>query len=454
MKRLVGIWRHVRGATPFAANAALTAATNVIIGVLGIASGTLAARLLGPHVRGELAAIQTWPMLIGYLSLLGTSDALVYYSALEPEQAASYLGSAGAIALLCSGPFMLIAYLVMPVLLAAQSATVVTAARWYLLVVPVVALVGLPYYPLRGRDDFVAWNALRITPAVPWIAILAVAWFFSYRNPEGLALAYLIGLALLFFPIAYVAKRRIPGSMIPDSQKFRPLLGYGLPCMMTTLPQTLNLRLDQMLMAGLLPPAQLGFYVVAVAWSGMINPLANAIGAALFPRIAMEAQQEERALAFARGSRLGALTAIAVGALLMISTPWGMVLLFGKGFRPAVTAGLILVSAGAVSGLNTVLEEGLRGLGHPTSVMQAEFAGLVITVIALALMLRSLGIIGASVASLLGYSTVAAVLLAYARWHTGTSFSDLLIPSSREIRLSVAQVQLLVRKAGTMPGQA
>jgi O-antigen/teichoic acid export membrane protein len=315
-------------------------------------------------------------------------------------------------------------------------------------------LVSLPYYPLRGRDDFLAWNALRIAPPLPWIAILSVAWVFSCRDPQRLALAYLIGLALLFFPSVYVVRRRIPGKMQPDMQKFGPLLHYGLPCMMTTLPQTLNFRLDQMLMTGLLPPTQLGLYVVAVAWSGMISPLLNAISAALFPRVAMEAQEGKQARAFAQGSRLGVLTAVTAGALLMSATPWGMLLLFGKGFRAAVSAGLILVPAGAVAGLNTVLEAGLRGLGRPASVMQAEFAGLGITAIALALLLRPMGIIGASVASLLGYSTVCAVLLVQAHWQTGALISELLLPRSREIYLSVMRLRLLAGKLVSVPDRA
>jgi O-antigen/teichoic acid export membrane protein len=138
----------------------------------------------------------------------------------------------------------------------------------------------------------------------------------------------------------------------------------------------------------------------------------------------------------------------------MIATPWGVVLLFGKGFRAAATASLILVPAGAVAGLNTVLEEGLRGLGTPASVMRAEFAGLGVTAFALALMLRSMGIIGASVASLMGYSTVCAVLLVQARWQTGALISELLLPSSREIHLSMMRLRLLAGKLVSIPDRA
>src|SRR5215510_15074894 len=80
--RLFGLWRRARGS--FGANALLTLLANFVLAGIGLATGATVARLLGPHGRGELAAIQTWPMFIGYLSLLGTGNALVYYSAQEP----------------------------------------------------------------------------------------------------------------------------------------------------------------------------------------------------------------------------------------------------------------------------------------------------------------------------------------------------------------------------------
>src|SRR5262249_47757267 len=215
-------------------------------------------------------------------------------------------------------------------LLAAQSATVIGAARWYLMVVPVVALLGLPFYPMRGRGDFSAWNALRITPAATWLVILVVAWLVGCHSPTTLAYTYLIGLSLLFFPVAFVTRRRIPGSFAPQRQQFEPLLRYGLPCMLTTFPQTLNLRLDQMLMAGLLPPIDLGLYVAAVAWSGALFPLLNALGWALFPKVAGEPNEERRMRSFVQGSRLGSLLAAATGLLLMVVTPGAMILLFGS----------------------------------------------------------------------------------------------------------------------------
>src|SRR5271169_3669813 len=100
--RLTGIWQRLHHSSPFGAKTLLTGTTNVIIGVLGIFSGAFVARLLGPKGRGELAAIQTWPTLFGYLVMLGTDQAVVYYSAREPDRAGRFVGTAASISVLVS----------------------------------------------------------------------------------------------------------------------------------------------------------------------------------------------------------------------------------------------------------------------------------------------------------------------------------------------------------------
>jgi O-antigen/teichoic acid export membrane protein len=413
-------------------------------------SGILAARLLGPHGRGELAAIQTWPGFIGSLAMLGTHDAVAYYSARSPSEAGSYLGSAMLIALASSFPFMLVGYALMPLLLHAQSSNTVWAGRWYLLVAPVYALVGLPRYPFQGRADFVPWNAMRIAPNVLWIAVLLMAWARALATPTFLAGANLVALALLVLPFALFTLRRIPGPFRPDPRKFPSLLTYGLPCMATMVPQTLNIRLDQMLMAALLPPRDLGLYVVAVAWSGAVAPLLGALSAVTMPAVASAESHHQGTRRFAVGVRaattLALLLALAIGAI----TPIAIVMLFGGAFTSAVPVALVLVPAAAVLGLNGVLQEGLRGLGRPYAVLRAEVAGLAVTALGLAATLRTMGIMGAALASLLGYSTVSVALLFSARRYAGTSATTLLLPRGEELRSETRLLFSMVRQSMSM----
>jgi O-antigen/teichoic acid export membrane protein len=438
------IWLRALHAGPFAANATLTAATNVVLAALGMVSGILAARLLGPHGRGELAAIQIWPSSVATLAMLGMPEAVVYFSAREPSRAGRYLSSAMIVALASSVPFMAAAFPLMPLLLRAQAPAIIRAGQWYLAIVPIFALVGMLVYPLRGLGDFTAWNVMRLMPNTLWIAVLILAWALSHPAPIFLAAANLAALAFLMFPFTALVIRRVPGPFTPDPERLPRMVYYGFPCMMTSMPQILNLRLDQMLMAALLPPRDLGLYMVAVAWSGAAAPLLNAVGAATTPAVASAPDHAAGARRMAAGARTTAALALIVCLALAIITPFAIMILFGGRFRPSIPAALVLIPAAGVLGLNLVLQEGLRGMGRPYAAFQAEMAGLAVTAIALAAMLRPLGIMGAAIASFLGYSTVLAGLVINACRHAGVSSRELLMPRPSEIRIAVERLLSLV----------
>ena len=444
--RISSIWRSVRRASPFGANAALTAGTNILIGLLGIASGSLAARLLGPAGRGELAAIQTWPSIVGTVAMLGLPEAIVYYAAGQPQESGVYLSSGIILALLFSAPCSVVAYGLMPWLLHAQAPAVIWAARWYLLVILPFA-GGIIAEPLRSRDDFLTWNVLRLCPAVLWVSILILGWTLGRATPVFLAAANLALMFPLCIGFAWVAFRRVPGPFTPDLGRWPIMLRYGLPCVLTTLPQLLNLRLDQMLMAAFLPSRQLGLYTVAVAWSGAAIPLHNALGSVLLPSIA-SAKMEDRLQRFVSGVRMASALAMVLSIALIALTPQAIIFLFGKNFAASIPVAVVLVPGGCLLGLNLVLQEGLRGLGHPQAALQAETAGLMVTATSLAAMLGPLGIMGAAISSILGYSTVTAVLL-YNTWRVGDVAPSILVPHPRELLAELRRFASFAHRVGS-----
>lgn len=438
-------WRGAHAANPFAANTAVTAAANVVIAVFGMASGIVAARLLGPHGRGELAAIQTIPSFIATLAMFGLPDALTYYSAQSREYAGQYLGTASVLALAGSVPLMIAGYLAMPALLHAQNSEVIAAARWYLLIAPIWALQGMLPPVLRGNGHFTVWNVMRLMVAVCTIAVLWTAWLAHCATARVIAFGNLGFNALLFAPFFWLVCRRISGSYSPERNRVRPLLQYGLPCAMTGLPQMLNLRLDQILMAAIVAPRDLGLYVVAVAWSGAVSPVLSSVGASILPSV-VSAESSELAVArLGRGVRAACVLAVLVCGAAVMVTPVAVVFLFGSTYRAAIPAALVLVPAAGMLGVNLTLQESIRGLGFPYTVLRAELFGLAVTGLSLAVMLQSLGILGAAISSLLGYSAVTAALVASAMRLANTSARELLVPSADEVKMGLRRIGAMAR---------
>jgi O-antigen/teichoic acid export membrane protein len=418
----------------------LTTGTNFAMALIAVATGALASRLLGPNGRGQLAAIQTWPSLIATVAMLGLPDAMVYLCAREPLAAGRLFGSGTALSALAAAPLIGIGYALMPLLLAAQSSEIVAAARWYLLLVPIFLVVAMPLQPLRGLNLLMKWNILRLSAPLSWLLVLIVAWRRGEHHPTWVAAHYLLTLSLLVFPITIVLRRSIPGPYRCDSKLWPAMLRFGIPSVGSTIPQLLNLRLDQMMMAALLPARVLGLYVVAVAWSSATNPLLQALGNVLFPRVASRVSTAEQANTMAQGVRLATILSAVVSIVFLGLTPIGIPSLFGLDFFPAVVPGMILVIAGSVTGMNIVLEEGLRGLGKPAAVFWSETIGLVFTGVSLVLLLKVWGILGAALSSLLGYTATTAALLVNARHYTQCPIRQLLLPHRSDVRAVIEQV--------------
>ncbi len=443
-------WQNVRRTSPFGGQVLVTAGTNILLAMAGIATGVLAARLLGPKGRGELAAIQLSATYIATVAMLGLPDALVYFSARETEGAGRHLGSGMVLALLSSLPFVAVGYLVMPFLLSSQSVEVIMGARWYLLFVPLFALVFLPQSLLRGLGEFVVWNGLRITPSMGWLSVLMLAWFLGRAEPGFVAVGFLVVIAVLCLPVMIIVTRRVTGPFCPDVRNWGGMLRYGLPCMTTSVPQILNARLDQMMLAVFLPAHALGQFVVAAGWGSGTSPLLNAIGAVVFPHVASRQGHEERAKAFARGTRLGVLVALVLAVVVVVPTGWAVPFLFGEKFAAAVPVARVMVVVSTIQGLNLLIEEGLRGLGYPASAMWAELCGLVVTASLLAFLLIPMGIMGAALASLFGYTVVTACLVFQAKGITGQSPVSFLCPTGCEVALGWSRIQALF---GGMPAK-
>lgn len=429
-------WQRVKHVTTFGGQVAVTLAANLAMATMALVTGSLAARLLGPQGRGELAAIQTWAVFIALLASLGLPDAVVYFTGRHPNRSATYFTSAVAMMLASAVPFALLGYLVMPALLAAQSPAVVATAQRYLVAfVFLMATQGMLLHPLRGRNDFVIWNLLRLLVPTAWlVALIGVGWA-GWANPAHVAAGYLVSLAVAGLITLAVLRRRVPGPYEVRPHLWSPMLRYGLPSALSALPQVLNLRLDQMLMAAFLPPTLLGYYAIAVAWSAAVAPVLQSIGAVLFPRVASQETRSDQVEFLGRGTRLAVLLAVMLTAGLLLVTPVAVRLIFGADYAPAIPAALILVVAGGAAGVNYVLEEGLRGLGQTRAVLWGEGAGLVVTAVGLGLLLRPLQINGAAIASLLGYSATGIALLLWLRRQTGEPAGFFVVPDVADWRV-------------------
>jgi O-antigen/teichoic acid export membrane protein len=272
-------------------------------------------------------------------------------------------------------------------------------------------------------------------PVLGWGLVLAIAWYSGHADPVYLAKAYLVLLFLVMVLVLVVTSMKIGGPFLPDLSKTKKMLVFGLPSLATTLPLVLNMRLDQLCIAGFLPPKALGLYVVGVAWGSMANPFLYGLGTILFPRIAAIGDESRRKEALTRGSRLAVIACLFLAFLLALPAIVLVPFLFGEQFRSAGILACLLTFGAITAGFNLVLQEGLRGFGKPIAVMWSELSGFVVTASLLSVLLPRWGIVGAAIGSFFGYQTVALLLLLQAKRIVRSPLVDFLMPAVADLRL-------------------
>jgi len=342
----------------------------------------------------------------------------------------------GTLALIASAALSaLILYVSMPLLTASQPGSVAMYARWCIALLPMLYLGSLPHYVLQGLNRLHTWNLVRLQQPVLWLAMHVTGYALRRTDLAFYVWGYIIVTSLhnLTWLLVFVARFRVIGKL--QAGIARRLFRYGMPLTLGSMPQFLNLRLDQVLMAALVPPRVLGLYVTAVAWSGLVMPVLNGSSQVLFPLIMALKDTSRQYELLGRSFRLSTLAAAACAGALILCTPFAIPFVYGKAFADASLPACILTLGTVFLSLNNVLSEGFRALGMPKYPMYAELAGFGATGGLLLVLLPRWPLVGASCASVISYGVTSIVLIVCAARMGAITTSRLMAPQRADIRV-------------------
>ncbi len=394
-------------AVPMVGSFAATGVIQLIQAVIGV----LLARILGPEDRGELAAVILWPTLLTTVGSLGLAQSATYHAARAPRLGI-LVGSTLAVAAVDAVLLIGIGWAILPLALGGHEDSVVRDAQLFLTAFVPLNLAAVSMMSiLNGSHRFAWFQALRVIligTTVLGIVFLAVTGSMTI----GSAAAAYIGGYLVTAALALAVVLRSVGREIGFSgETVRGLLGFGWRSQLSTSMWTFNERADQLVISVFFSPVSLGLYVVAVTLTSLTTLVGFSFALVALPMIARLESLAERQ----RMARLIVaatwLCATAVSIPIFIAEPALIRLLFGEDFADAAGVGRVLLVAGIVFALNRVLEAVLQAVGRPLESSLGEGLALAMTAAGLAVLLPTMGIMGAGVTSLLAYSASSAFMV-------------------------------------------
>jgi O-antigen/teichoic acid export membrane protein len=427
------------------------------LALLGVSliSSVVLARYLGPEGRGLFALVLLLPELARSLALLGFEQANAVYAGLEPRGRRALVWQSVATAGVVGGTIAA-STAVFLALGAPGFPTLLRGSLWlYLLPVaglPIALLIEYWQAIIRGMNHIFLLNAEEVAAKIAslilvlmfvvwWRLGVAGAVWANFITTVGTLLA-LLGLLI------YV---RAWGNPSFDLKLWRRITRFALPAHGGTVAAYLNYRVDEIIVAVLLPPAQLGFYVIATGLAERIWLLPGSVATALLPHLS-NTPDRDRAFSAAIARHL----MIWVGAaclLLWVSASFAVKLLYSSEFSPVVPALRWLLPGIFTLSIGKVLVAELLAQEKPSYTIWASGAAGLVNIAANLVLVPRLGITGASLASSISYTLLSFILTwSYLR-ETGLSWA-VLVPRLSDLKFysTVWRRSVVAAPVGGTPG--
>lgn len=375
-----------------------TIRTTFVLGLrLAVQAGTLliVARLLGPYRFGAFAGLTSLAVILGTLSNFGTHLVLLSEVSRDPARRQFVLAYAVPTTLFCGAGLMAI-YLSLSTLALGDA-----AIAWHVLIaIGVTETLLQPLFGLSTTEHLALGRIARsqlltILPLILRLTAAAAAWFLHFYDPlTTYAYGYLVAslIALTIATITLPAPWPRPSTWrFASKTEMNAAAGYAALGLTAASPA----ELDKTLAAKVLPLGAAGVYAVGARVIGATTLPVIAMMLSALPRLFREGQTEPKRTSHLLSWIFGATMAYSLALTVAL---WFLASLFDWAFG-AKYVGLghmIRWLCFATIGMSLRMAAGsvLMTLDRPWMRVGFEFAGMVILVIAAAMLTTRFGAIG------------------------------------------------------------
>lgn len=408
-----------------------TFATQIVIMGLGIASGIITARVLGPHLKGQAALLTMITQLLYMVGNMGLGSAFSFFIAKEQFtgrqihscalMSALFFGSISMVVFYCTMPFHAVFWEGL------SSNLIFYSALLSVLYIYSTYLTRI----LVGYDRIHSMNIGTIARSFINVLTLIVLLLIWNHGLDGVVISLWLAAVAQIAVFLFALRADIRLSRFWEGNLIRTSLSYGIKSHMLLLINFLNYRIDMLLVKHFTDDAAVGFYSLAVGMAELMWLVPNATVAPLFASVA-KSEAADRSLLTLRTIRWSFvfLVVLALGAIFL-----GRLfidLLYGSDFLPSYQPFLGLLPGICLFPVFKLLNIDLAARGFPGFGTIASAVSLVINVIFNILLIPQLGPLGAALASSLSYGCMAFISIIFFLKKTSYRFSDLVTIDAEE----------------------
>jgi O-antigen/teichoic acid export membrane protein len=369
-----------------------------------IAHTALAARWLGPEVRGEQALMLITGQILTQLVHFGLPGATTAVVGANHEKLPAALRLQQKLMLLA--PFLVIG----AALVFKNTIGPATAGDWAHILIYVE--VSMAYAFVLGASlalhDSLTMNLASLTPWPVSVALLvaihAVGKLGATQTLDSLTVGLACGVVLGTFRLSKHQSVRTGAEALATSRDTREFIRPGLLGLASALMTSLMVRGDQYLVSHIAGLGAAGIYSIAVFGAELSIRIPTWASTVLTAGVARDHSAGRRQTVSLLWLSIGIVAVCGLVAI-ALRTPLERVLslLVGTAYLPAYSIAILLLPRAFLQAASTVLAANLAGHGYTRFHPLASFAGLTFTWGADLLLLPRLGLTGAAVGGAIGY---------------------------------------------------
>jgi len=402
---------------------------------LGLCTGIITARALGPEGRGIFSLVALFPASVVTLSKLGQGVASVYFIRRERGDPGQIASNDLALAIVVGTVLTCLALALSPTLL---SSVLRGVPFWALAVmlpmIPVLLTESYLYGVLQATDRFRVYNTRLLSESVLMLAGMAIVLLGLRLGLRGaLVVVVCIRIIMAVWVVATI-HRTSPLKRRFDAGLFRRMIRYGLKSHVQIIASHFHFKADIYLLAYFLDPAQVAFYVIAARFAEHMMYVPQSLGLALFPRLAASEVDRAHELTATACRQTVAVTALLALAITLVG-PVLIVSWYGQAFAPAaepigyVAAGIVMMS------LYVLLSRNFTSRDKQQVNIVAAYLALGGNLSLNIFLIPAYGIVGAAVATMISYATAALLLLAFFLYDSGLPLRDVVVLKRRDVQM-------------------
>jgi O-antigen/teichoic acid export membrane protein len=421
--------------------------TRVIWSVMGLVSGVVLARWLGPHDRGILALVLLLPSTVLTLVKLGVSQATVFFINRKEATVDQVASNSVILALLLGVASSAVIWFTRDNLLHKVLADV---PDWALLLglvrVPLLLLDNYLYSILQATGQFGLYNRRLLQSESLRLVLVAIfVMGLDLGLPAAIATYTFIGLVNIAWLMLNM-RETIHFSARFDTRLLQKMLSFGIRSYVQVVTAHLLLRIDIYMVQAFLGPAQTAFYALALHFTELVLEVPQAIGLVLYPKLAALPEEQMHRLT-AQSCRRTLMVTVPAAAALALVGPWVITLWYGKAY---VQAGAPLPWAAVGVAAMSIFVIITRDFTARQKQRVNTVSGLLAlaTNVALNIFLIPIyGIVGASFATAVAYSGACVILIYFFLRESGLRWTDVIVPTREDVAYFTGIAQRALARA-------